>query len=201
MIKTTAIATLETKRLLLRQWQPSDLALFSQMNADPEVMRYFPKQLSKETSDIIANKCQQLIEDNGWGFWAVALKNTSINSSEEQGKFIGMVGLNKIHADMPFAPGVEIAWRLHKAFWRKGYAFEAAQAALRFAFEGLELNEVAAFTASINKPSQRLMQRLGMSDTYEDFYHPMLDCKHALAKHVRYKITRQDWEQSTVPSI
>ncbi|NRD71216.1 GNAT family N-acetyltransferase [Psychrobacter okhotskensis] len=183
---------IETKRLYLRQWQPADFGVFAEMNADPEVMRYFPKLLSPKLSDVIANKCQQLIADNGWGFWAVSEKD----GPKADNSFIGMVGLNAAHADMSFAPCVEIAWRLHKDYWGQGYATEAARAALKFAFEVLALNEVVAFTAVINRHSQLIMQRLGMADTQEDFYHPMLDAKHPLAKHVLYKITRQQWQNT-----
>ncbi|WP_300313892.1 GNAT family N-acetyltransferase [uncultured Psychrobacter sp.] len=186
MIKPTA--TLATERLLLRQWQPSDLPVFAEMNADSEVMQYFPKVLSKQTSNLIANKCQQLIEDNGWGFWAVSLKEGAADT------FIGMVGLNQIHADMPFT-GVEIAWRLHKDYWRNGYALEAAQAALKYAFDVLALEEVVAFTAISNQPSQRLMQRLGMTNTNQVFDHPMLNTNHPLAPHVLHRISREDWQQ------
>ncbi|MGM8885589.1 GNAT family N-acetyltransferase [Psychrobacter sp. 1U2] len=189
MIRHPALSKLETKRLILRQWQPSDFSIFAEMNADPEVMQYFPKVLSKHTSDIIANKCQQLIEDNGWGFWAVSLKEDADDN------FIGMVGLNQVHQDMPFAPNVEIGWRLHKDYWRNGYALEAAQAALKFAFEVLQLKEVVAFTAVSNKPSQRLMQRLGMSNINKDFDHPMLNANHPFATHVLYKMSKKDWQQ------
>lgn len=190
------ISRVETKRLTLRQWQSSDYAIFAEMNADPIVMRYFPKLLSKETSDIIANKCQQLIIDNGWGFWAVSVKDAAKNNSP----FIGMVGLNKIHSDMTFAPGVEIGWRLHKDYWGQGYATEAARAALRFAFTELALDEVVAFTAVINEHSQLIMQRIGMTDTHQDFEHPMLDSQHCLAKQVLYKITKQQWQQKILNS-
>ena len=196
MMKPKIIATLETKRLTLRQWQPDDFDWFAQMNADPEVMRYFPKLLSKKTSEIIANKCQKLISENGWGFWAVSLKEgLEKKSGSKKSDFIGMVGLNQVHQDMPFAPGVEIGWRLDKEYWRNGYALEAATASLRFAFEVLELEEVVAFTAVVNKPSQLLMQRLGMSNSHQDFNHPFLDSKHLLAKQVLYKITQQQWRQ------
>lgn len=188
------ISRVETKRLTLRQWQSSDYAIFAEMNADPIVMRYFPKLLSKETSDIIANKCQQLMRDNGWGFWAVSVKDAAKNNSP----FIGMVGLNNIHPDMPFAPGVEIGWRLHKDYWGQGYATEAARAALRFAFSELALDEVVAFTAVINEHSQLIMQRIGMTDTHQDFEHPMLEAEHPLAKHVLYKITKQQWQKKNL---
>ena len=186
------IHKLQTPRLYLRQWQASDFAIFAQINADAEVMRYFPKVLSSKLSDTIAHKCQQLIEKNGWGFWAVSLKDCA----SETDNFIGMVGLNNTHADMPFAPSVEIGWRLHKDYCGQGYATEAAQAALQFAFETLALNAVVAFTAVINTPSQKVMQRIGMIDTQENFYHPMLAADHKLAEHVLYKINRQQWLKS-----
>lgn len=186
------VMTLETERLYLRQWQPSDFAIFADMNDDPEVMRYFPKLLSATVSDIIANKCQQLIKDKGWGFWAVSLKD----GSEKSDAFIGFVGLNETHADLHFAPCVEIAWRLRKEFWGQGYATEAANASLKFAFEELALDEVVAFTAVINKRSQSVMERLGMTNTQDNFYHPALTSNHPLAEHVLYKINQQEWRKA-----
>ena len=180
---------IETERLYLRQWQASDFAIFAEMNADPEVMKYFPKLLSATMSDVIANKCQQLIKDNGWGFWAVSLKDCSKKSHA----FIGFVGLNQTHADMSFVPCIEIAWRLRKEFWGQGYATEAARASLNFAFTELVLDEVVAFTAVINQRSQLIMERIGMTDTQDNFYHPALNANHPLAEHVLYKITRQQW--------
>lgn len=183
------INVIETERLYLRQWQASDCAVFAEINADPEVMKYFPKLLTPKVSDIIASKCQQLIANQGWGLWAVSLKDRS----KENGAFIGFVGLNDTHADMSFAPAVEIAWRLHKDYWGQGYATEAARAALNFAFTELSLDEVVSFTAVINKRSQLVMERLGMMDTRANFYHPALDPNHRLAEHVLYNMTRQQW--------
>lgn len=179
------IATLDTKRLQLRQWRSSDYPIFAKMNADPKVMQYFPQLLTPKLSDKIAHKCQQLIKDKGWGFWAVSLKASD--------SFIGMVGLNETHTDMPFAPSVEIGWRLHKDYWGQGYATEAARAALDFAFDELSLEEVVAFTAVINKHSQLIMQRIGMNNTQDNFYHPALERNHRLAEHILYRITRDQW--------
>ncbi|WP_350559626.1 GNAT family N-acetyltransferase [Psychrobacter sp. CAL346-MNA-CIBAN-0220] len=188
------VSILETERLYLRQWQPSDFAIFADMNADPEVMRYFPKLLSATVSDIIANKCQQLIEDNGWGFWAVSLKE----DSEKSDAFIGFVGLNQTHAALHFAPCVEIAWRLRKDYWGQGYATEAARASLKFAFAELALDEVVAFTAVINKRSQSIMERIGMTNTQDNFYHPALSSDHPLAEHVLYKINQQQGQKANI---
>mgnify|MGYP000856120950 CR=1 FL=1 len=188
---------IETDRLYLRQWQASDFAIFAEINANPEVMAYFPKLLPKSVSDIIAKKCQQLIADKGWGLWAVALKPSS--EKHDNDNFIGFVGLNETHADMSFAPAVEIAWRLHKDYWGQGYATEAARAALEFAFTELALTEVVSFTAVINKRSQLIMQRIGMTNTQDNFYHPALNADHRLAEHVLYKITREQWQNMVNP--
>lgn len=185
---------LETERLYLRQWVEDDFARFAKMSADPKVMKYFPKLLSVEESNQVARKCRQLIEDKGWGLWAVSLKE-----SHEAGGLIGFVGLHEPQADLPFTPCVEIGWRLNPNYWGKGYATEAAHAALEFAFQTLKISEVVSFTAAINRPSRLVMERLGMSNTQNDFDHPAIpkfDPPHPLARHVLYKITRRAWQEN-----
>ncbi|OEY67326.1 GNAT family N-acetyltransferase [Marinobacter sp. X15-166B] len=177
---------LTTRRLCLRQWQAADLPVFAELNADPAVMEYFPRPLQSIESDAMANKCQQLIADRGWGFWAVSLR--------EQSRFIGFAGLHQPSADLPFAPCVEVGWRLHRSFWGQGYATEAATEALRFAFEELALDEVVAFSAVANQRSRAVMARLGMTDTRANFRHPDIDPGHPLCEHVLYKITRSQWQ-------
>ena len=83
--------SIETERLILRQWQESDLPAFAEMNADPIVMRYFPRLLTRDESDDLARRMHRLIKDNGFGFWAVSAKDT--------GGFLGMVGLHQQPAD------------------------------------------------------------------------------------------------------
>ncbi|MDO5770171.1 MAG: GNAT family N-acetyltransferase [Psychrobacter sp.] len=198
--------TLQSERLYLRQWQDSDFTVFAQMSADPKVMQYFPNTLSAAESTQLAKKCQQLIADKGWGFWAVSLKDTTQLAAGQDTNFIGFVGLHEPQADLPFAPCVEVGWRLHANYWGQGYATEAAQIALDFAFENLIINDkpiekVVSFTAAINQPSRQVMQRLGMqrqkvTNTQQDFDHPAipkLDPPHPLSEHVLYKITRQQW--------
>lgn len=180
---------LTTKRLYLRQWVADDFSIFAEMSDNSEVMRYFPKVLSSQESKQMAQKCQQLIEDKGWGFWAVSLK--------ENNNFIGFVGLHEPDTDLPFSPCIEIGWRLHPNYWGKGYATEAAREALRFAFETLNVNEVVSFTAAINQPSRLVMERLGLINTQSNFNHPALPESippHPLAQHVLYKITHKEWQ-------
>jgi len=65
------VIELKTKRLLLRQWCKSDFGDFALLNADPEVMKYFPRVLSENESNALAKKIESLISERGWGFWAV----------------------------------------------------------------------------------------------------------------------------------
>lgn len=172
--------TLDTQRLLLRQWQESDYPAFARMSADAETMRYFPSVLTDEQSRDIADRCRELINQRGWGFWAAEVKATN--------EFAGFIGLHVPSAELPCSPCVEIGWRLARDFWGKGFATEGAQAALDFAFNELSLPEVVAFTAHSNKRSERVMQRLGMLRDDKTFEHPELPEGHALQQHVLYRI-------------
>ena len=179
-------ATLETKRLTLRQWTTPDIAAFSTMSANPDVMRYFPATLTPEQSRPLAKSFQSVIAQQGWGLWAVALKDTN--------EFIGFTGLRHQTGTIPLSPFIEIAWRLDDRFWHQGYASEAAKAALSFAFNELRAPAVFAFTARSNAPSIALMKRIGMRKLNQDFKHPSLDRDHPLADHVLYMIDREQWQ-------
>lgn len=181
---------LETKRIKLRQWRESDFLPFSELNADPYVMEYFPSTLTKAESDAIAERCQALIAERGWGLWVAELKESSA--------FMGFVGLHVPKAELPFSPCVEIGWRLSKPHWGYGYASEAARRALSFAFETLNLSEVVSFTATVNMRSRSVMERIGMVNTRDNFLHPDVPEGSYLSEHVLYKITRLVWEKNAV---
>lgn len=172
------IIQLQTDRLLLRQWQNEDLAPFAKMNADPQVMKYFPGTLTTEESSQFAERLKDIIQTRGWGLWALELKDT--------GEFIGYTGLHDIDSQLPFAPGIEIGWRLSKEFWGKGYATEAAKEVLRFAFISLQLENVYSFTSKINKKSISVMERIGMVNTNSNFNHPDLQNNHNLEEHILF---------------
>ena len=177
---------LQTSRLILRQWTDHDLVPFAQLNADPEVMEYFPAPLSGAESNAFANTIRSLIEQRGWGLWAVEVPG--------QAAFIGFVGLHIPANDLPCSPCVEIGWRLAKAHWGRGYASEAAEAALAYAFGELGLDEVVSFTAVINKPSEAVMRKIGMANAQQNFTHPRVEVDSPLREHVLYKIHRKEWE-------
>jgi len=179
------ISTLTTHRLILRQWLPNDYSLFSKINADSDVMKYYPSILTESESNRFAKKAESLISKRGWGFWAVELK--------EDNSFIGFVGLHEPEADLPFTPCVEIGWRLSKKYWGKGYATEAARAVLNYAFDVLQLNEVVSFASLQNAKSKSVMERLKMENVMQNFEHPSISEGHHLREHVLYKINKAMW--------
>lgn len=174
-------ATITTQRLVLRQWLDSDREPFAALNADPEVMRYFPAPLSRDESDAMADRIAELIERQGWGFWAV--------EHAKDRTFMGFVGLHAPE-DLPFSPCTEIGWRLARPYWGCGYATEAALASLSFAFGQLDLSSVVAFTANGNMRSQGVMRRLGMT-LESHFDYPRLPDDHPLRPHVLFRLTRE----------
>jgi len=174
---------LTTDRLLIRDWRDEDLAPFANLNADPEVMRYFPATLSRRESDTMVVRIRERTERIGYCFWAV--------EERDGGAFVGMVGLNRPDFEAPFMPCVEIGWRLARRFWGRGYATEAARACLQHGFQGLDLGEILAFTVPENAASRRVMEKIGMvRDEAGDFAHPRVEDGHPLQAHVLYRIRR-----------
>lgn len=171
---------LETKRLVLREWQNKDIPLFAAMNQDPEVMKYFPAILSDEESRALVERQRQHFKEYGFGLFVVELKATQ--------EFIGFVGLSIPTFKAHFTPCVEIGWRIAAQYWNQGYATEAAKAVLQAAFAQYDLKEVVSFTSVHNQASIRIMEKIGMHrDPADDFDHPNLPKDHPLARHVLYR--------------
>ena len=184
---------LTTQRLLLRPWRESDRPEFARLNDDPAVMEFMPRRLPRDESDATAARIQAVIEERGWGFWAVEVK-AGEGGGANAAAFIGFVGLSVPSFSAHFTPCVEIGWRLAKEHWGAGYASEAAAACLRFGFERLKLQQIVAFTVPLNKRSIGVMERIGMSrNPSDDFDHPKLPPGHPLQRHVLYRINRSDW--------
>ncbi|MGO9488498.1 MAG: GNAT family N-acetyltransferase [Solirubrobacteraceae bacterium] len=172
---------LETERLLLRRWQPADLDPFAAMNADPAVMEHFPATLSRRDSGRAIARIEAEFEREGFGLWAVEVRGGP--------RFAGFVGLTRVEGELPFAPAVEVGWRLARAQWGRGLATEAAGAALEDGFARLALAQIVAYTAVANLRSRRVMERLGMRrDRAGDFVHPLLGDGHRLGPHVLYRL-------------
>jgi RimJ/RimL family protein N-acetyltransferase len=175
---------LQTSRLRLRRWRVDDREPFAAMNADPRVMKYFRATLTQAESDSMVGRIEEHFAKHGFGHWAVEIPEVT--------PFAGSIGLWVPRFQAPFTPCVEIGWRIAAAYWNRGYATEGAQAALTFGFDVLGLNEIVAFTVPSNLPSQRVMEKIGMTrNPADDFDHPELPEGHALRRHVLYRACRK----------
>ena len=189
---TTTAPTLRTERLILRPWRDADIDHFAALNADPVVMEHFPATQSRDETVAMVARIRQEMAKLGFSWFAVEVPGVS--------PFIGFIGLWAPSFDAPFTsvqdPIVEVGWRLAKEYWGRGYATEGARECLRFGFEDLGLKEIVSFTATTNLPSQKVMQRLGMThDPADDFDHPVLPKGHRLERHVLYRMGRVDWHE------
>jgi RimJ/RimL family protein N-acetyltransferase len=184
--QTPRFDTIRTDRLVMRRWRDSDREPYAALNADPEVMRYFPAQLSRAQSDVHIDRMEARFAENGVGLWALEVT--------ESGALIGFTGLAPMPAGVPGAGGTEVGWRLAQAAWHQGYASEAARAALNVAFTGLGLDEIWSITAVLNEPSQAVMRRIGMTQ-YAYFEHPAVPEGHVIRPHVAYRLARSDYPE------
>ena len=193
--KTLAMAEIieiDTPRLRLRRWRESDREPFATLNADPEVMEFFLSQESRAASDASIDAWQSQCAAQGWSNWALEVRAS--------GQFVGFAGLSVPRRVLPFSPCVEVGWRLAREHWGRGYATEAARAALRVAFQQLALAEIVSFTAIGNVRSRAVMERIGMRNAHQDFEYPGFPEGHPLRRHCLYRIRREEWGECRLTS-
>ena len=140
---------LETERLILRCPEERDLEGFAEMMADEQAMRFLggvkPRTEAWRTIAILAGSCVL----RGYTLFSVI--------DRASGEWLGRVG-----PWFPEAwPGAEVGWGLKRSAWGKGYATEAAVAAMDFAFDQLGWNEVIHTILPDNAPSQAVARRVG----------------------------------------
>lgn len=177
----SAAGTLRTERLIMRRWREQDGEPFAALNADPRVMEHFPAPLTRAQSDQLIELIERGFESDGFGLWALELAG--------EARLVGFTGLTRVSTQMPFAPAVEIGWRIAAPYWGRGLASEAARAAAENGFQHHGLRELVSFTYAGNARSRAVMERLGMThDPAEDFEHPALAPRHRLARHVLYRL-------------
>jgi ribosomal-protein-alanine N-acetyltransferase len=146
---------IETARLLLRPLEPADRdAYYERIYADPEVMKSLAtgQPISRERfEERIGPFMIDTWREHGFGPWVVIHK--------EGGELIGHCGLR--HWDE--LAGVEIFYALGRAWWGRGFATEAARAALRFGFEQAGLPRIVAAAKLENPASRRVLEKIGMT--------------------------------------
>jgi RimJ/RimL family protein N-acetyltransferase len=168
------VVSVLTSRLLLRGWHDEDVAAVDQLSADPVVMEYLVPRPGW------AARARAHWEERGFGQWIVEIPGAA--------SFIGVVGLSTVSYEAHFTPAVEVAWRLARPYWGRGYATEAARAAVDHGFGKLGLAEIVATTVPANQRSRQVMERLGMTRSpLDDFDVPHLP-EGPLKRHVLYRL-------------
>lgn len=160
MTERVNIPTLETDRLILRAYRPSDFDALAEMLADPQAMRFlFGPRNRHEAWRTMSGMAGQWVL-NGYGFFAVEEKAS--------GQFVGHAGPNHPQG----WPGLELGWSLARQYWGKGYATEAAIAAGSWIFTlKPDLPRLISMIDARNLASQKVAKRLGQTHNGEQFDH------------------------------
>ncbi|GAB4008617.1 GNAT family N-acetyltransferase [Glycomyces albus] len=148
---------IETERLVLRPTTEADVEPLTELNADPEVMRYIgdggPRTPQKTREGV--EKSMRHWDEHGWGIFAVEIAET--------GEMIGIAPLAVPEFLPEILPAVEVGWRIKRARWGRGYAPEAARAAIAHAFGEIGLERLVSCIHRDNAASRRVAEKLGMA--------------------------------------
>ncbi|CAN5739594.1 GNAT family N-acetyltransferase [soil metagenome] len=166
---------LETERLIMRPFVESDVDEIFAMRSDEDIMRFIREpQRRNESSDWIKLVSAHWKTDK-LGFCAVIEKETN--------KFLGWCGIWRLEE----TGEMEIGYAIDKAYWGKGFATEAAEKFMRYAFEQLNAEKLVAVARPENTASRRVMEKLGMKFVKTGtFYSQTL---------VQYAISKSEWER------
>jgi RimJ/RimL family protein N-acetyltransferase len=184
MAETTGAFRHETPRLILRDWREDDWAEFWRVTNTPAVMRWLGGVQDAAGCAAARARLESYQTDNGHTFWVIERR--------DDGALLGFCGLKR--SNQPGGPQgmMEVGWRLREDAWGKGYAREAAAAALDCAFDRFGADEVIALTVRNNTASWGLMLRLGMTRREDlDFASADFDPDDPLI--IAHAISRETW--------
>ena len=181
----------ETGRLVLRDWREGDAEEFFRLTNTPAVMRWLGGVLDEAGCAAQLERVRKCQEANGFCFWIVERKP---DGGHLAGEMLGFCGLKRADAPGSSVTGeMEVGWRLREDAWGKGYAKEAAIAALTAGFERFGAERIVALTVSGNEASWGLMKKLGMRRR-EDLDYPDERYAAPWRDTVVYEIGRADWQ-------
>jgi RimJ/RimL family protein N-acetyltransferase len=184
---------LETDRLVLRRFTGTDADHLHELDSDPEVMRYLsnatPTPYEVVRDEVLPRMLAEYRRSPGHGHWAAIERST--------GAFLGWFGLQPA-VGRP-SDEAELAYRLRRSSWGRGYATEGARALVHKAFAELGLRRVYAETMAINVASRRVMEKAGLRHVRT--FHPEFDdpIPGTEEGEVEYALTREEWERTRRP--
>ena len=183
-----------TARLVLRPFTDVDRAPFFELNTHPLVVESLGSSPTRAESDAMVDRYSEEMAREGWGFWAVEVAGGA--------PFVGMVGLHRVTPALPLRAGGR--GRLAAASRSLGprLCHRGGGGSLDFGFDEAGLDEIVAFTTTVNTRSQAVMERIGMTrDADGDFDHPALPEGSPLRRHVLYRISAPSSSSQVAPSV
>ncbi len=167
---------IETARLMIREYTMDDFDGLYEILSDTETMKYYPRPYDENGTRRWINWCLDSYRQNGFGLWALELKDT--------GAFIGDCGISMQNIDGEILP--EIGYHVNKKYWRQGYAKEACAAVKDWLFENTDFDCVYSYMNQENLPSYATAEANGMTriKAYNDGEEALFV----------YAITRKEWE-------
>jgi len=157
-----------TERLVLRRFTPDDADRLVELDSDPEVMRYLGAPPPRTA----------YLED---------LPGRFVAFEAATGAFVGWFALK------PTPRGLELGYRLKRAYWGQGYATEGSQALVDRAFTKYDIERVYAETMAVNVRSRRVMEKVGLRFVrgfHLTWDEPLPGTEHG---EVEYELLRRDW--------
>lgn len=144
---------LVTERLRLRPFSPEDCDALHALWTDPDVRRYLWDDVVVDRDAVmeVIEASERDFDSEGFGFWTLSLPGHET--------IIGFCGFRH----EPRTAEAELVYGIAPPYWGQGLATEAAEGALRHAFETLALDEVIAGTDAPNLASLRVMEKVGMT--------------------------------------
>jgi RimJ/RimL family protein N-acetyltransferase len=163
---------LETSRLLLREFVPHDADALAAVLGDPVAMQYYPAPFDRAEIDHWIRRNRARYFDPGFGLWAILLKDS--------GELIGDCGcyVREVEGEFEF----EMGWHVRCDLWGRGYATEAAQSCLEYAFLSLGTEQVIALVRPENVGSCRVAEKIGMKCERVIFWRGYEHCIYAKRK-------------------
>ncbi len=168
---------LETDRLILREYVMEDFDALFEIVSDQETKQHYPAPFNEEKTRNRITSNLENYEKYGFGLWAVVLKET--------GEFIGDCGITIQNIDGEMLP--EIGYHIHKKYWRRGFAKEAAQAVRDWVFQNTQYSIIYSYMKYTNIGSYSTAIANGMKKVKE---YP--DPKNTIS--YAYAITRDEWQ-------
>ncbi len=177
----------ETARLRVRRFGPDDVTAFVAYRADQEVARYQSWSDYTEDQGAALIECMRRADPGVPGQWyQLALEE------KDSGELVGDLAL-RVDAEEPRV--AEVGFTLAPAHQGQGYATEALEAMLGFAFQTLELHRIYAVTDALNVPAATLLERVGFRR--EAHFLENVFFKGAWGSELLFAILEREWTAGT----